>query len=80
MNREHFINTTTPEERSEKERLAREHSSEEIQTSIIGGVAVEAGRGCTVGCTGGCTTGGVQSMESFQPDLMEGQRCFVKFS
>jgi hypothetical protein len=27
---------------------------------------------------GGCTVGwDVQSMESFQPDLMEGKRCFV---
>jgi len=80
MNREHFMNATTPSERevrkrdlqgncqkkSEKEGLARELSSEELETSIIGGVAVEAKVGVKVG---------VQSMESFQPDLIEGQRC-----
>ena len=37
--------------------------------SKIGGVAVEAKVGVQVG---------VQSMESFQPDLMEGQRCNVE--
>ena len=71
MNREHVMNTTTPDERSEKEGLARELSSEELETSIIGGVAVEAKVG---------VQSDVQSMESFQPDLMEGKRCFVKFS
>ena len=43
VNREHILNTTTPEERSEKEGLAREPrelSSEELE-SIIGGVGVE---------------------------------------
>jgi len=81
MNREHLMNTTTPDERSEKEGLARELSkksekeglarelsSEELETSIIGGVAVEAKVG---------VQSDVQSMESFQPDLMEGKRCFV---
>jgi hypothetical protein len=81
MNREHVMNTTTPDERSEKEGLARELSkksekeglarelsSEELETSIIGGVAVEAKVG---------VQSDVQSMESFQPDLMEGKRCFV---
>ena len=40
VNREHIINTTTPDERSEKEGLAREPrelSSEDLE-SIIGGV------------------------------------------
>jgi hypothetical protein len=79
------------QKKSEKEGLARELSSEELETSIIGGVAVEAkvgvqsmesfqpdlmeGKRCFVG-----KRKGVQSMESFQPDLMEGKRCFVKFS
>ena len=59
MNREHVMNTTTPDERSEKEGLARELSREELETSIIGGVAVEAKVG---------VQSDVQSMESFQPD------------
>jgi hypothetical protein len=40
VNREHIMNTTTPDERSEKDGLAREPrelSSEELE-SIIGGV------------------------------------------
>ncbi len=56
------------QKKSEKEGLARELSSEELETSIIGGVAVEAKVG---------VQSDVQSMESFQPDLMEGKRCFV---
>ena len=47
MNREHVMNTTTPDERSEKDGLAREPrelSSEELE-SIIGGVEVGLGIG-----------------------------------
>jgi len=47
LNREHIMNTTTPDERSEKEGLAREPrelSSEELE-SIIGGVEVGIGIG-----------------------------------
>jgi len=47
------------QKKSEKEGLARELSSEELETSIIGGVAVEAKVG---------VQSDVQSMESFQPD------------
>ena len=54
--------------KSEKQGLARELSREELETSIIGGVAVEAKVG---------VQSDVQSMESFQPDLMESKRCFV---
>ncbi len=46
VNREHIMNTTTPDERSEKEGLAREPrelSSEELE-SIIGGVGLELRR------------------------------------
>jgi len=43
--------------------------------SKIGGVAIEA----KVGVQSGVKVG-VQSMEWFQPEVMEGQRCFVKFS
>jgi hypothetical protein len=42
VNREHKMNTTTPDERSEKDGLAREPrelSSEELE-SIIGGVGI----------------------------------------
>jgi hypothetical protein len=42
VNREHIMNTTTPDERSEKDGLAREPrelSSEELE-SIIGGVGI----------------------------------------
>jgi aspartyl-tRNA synthetase len=45
VNREHIMNTTTPDERSEKDGLAREPrelSSEELE-SIIGGVEVGSG-------------------------------------
>jgi hypothetical protein len=45
VNREHIMNTTTPDERSEKDGLAREPrelSSEELE-SIIGGVEVGIG-------------------------------------
>ena len=47
VNREHIMNTTTPDERSEKDGLAREPrelSSEELE-SIIGGVEVGLGIG-----------------------------------
>jgi hypothetical protein len=37
------------------------------------------GKRCFVGKRKGVQSD-VQSMESFQPDLMEGKRCFVKFS
>ena len=42
VNREHIMNTTTPDERSEKEGLAREPrelSSEELESIIGGGEA-----------------------------------------
>jgi hypothetical protein len=47
VNREHIMNTTTPDERSEKDGLAREPrelSSEELE-SIIGGSEVGIGIG-----------------------------------
>jgi hypothetical protein len=47
VNREHIMNTTTPDERSEKDGLAREPrelSSEELE-SIIGGSEVGNGIG-----------------------------------
>jgi hypothetical protein len=64
VNREHIMNTTTPDERSEKEGLAREPrelSSEELE-SIIGGVGIEWGsRRVIVSYGGENGNGGVES-------------------